>query len=456
MQLKKLVLAVSTMAIPGIALATNGMNMEGYGPVALGMGGASIAYDNGSAAMMNNPATLGLMDDNHRLDMALGFLGPDVNASMGGNASRSSADAFAGPAVGWSRRHDKVTFGVGVYGQGGMGTEYGPDSFMGMGTGLTTRSELGVGRLLFPLAYNVSPDLIIGGSVDFVWAGLDLQMAMPAGQMSQMAQSGLLIPSANVAATGVILNGFMNTPATAMSNVGYFDFSNSNDFSGKAHSTGWAGKLGMTYKLNNQLTLGATYHSKTDLGDMEADGARMLMIADAGTPSASTMATLSGKIKIVDFQWPETYGVGLAYQATDKLMVAADYKRISWASVMKNFHMVFTSADMGGVSMDVKLPQEWKDQDVWMLGFAYQTTDALTLRAGVNIADNPVPDALMHPLFPAIIKNHYTAGFGYRFSKTSSIDFAYSYAPDVSITNSSGITVSHGQNNMQFIYSYRY
>lgn len=91
-----------------------------------------------------------------------------------------------------------------------------------------------------------------------------------------------------------------------------------------------------------------------------------------------------------------------------------------------------------------------------MLGFAYQATDALTLRAGVNVADNPVPDALMHPLFPAIIKNHYTAGFGYRFSKASSIDFAFSYAPEVTVTNSGGITVSHSQNNAQFIYSYRY
>jgi len=448
MQLKKLVVAMSCMAIPGVALATNGMNMEGYGPVALGMGGASMAYDNGSAAMMNNPATLGLMDDNHRLDMALGFLGPDVNASMGGNASRSSADAFAGPALGWSRRHDNVTFGVGVYGQGGMGTEYGPDSFMGMGTGLTTRSELGVGRLLFPLAYNVSPDLIVGGSVDFVWAGLDLQMAVPTSQM------------ANLFATGNLTGSPMSTLGAFMggtTNVGYFDFSNNNDFSGKAHSTGWAGKLGMTYKVNRQLTIGATYHSKTDLDDMEADGAQMRMIDNAGTMGlAGTTYTLTGKVKIVDFQWPETYGVGLAYQATDKLMVAADYKRIGWANVMKNFHMVFTSADMGGITMDMKLPQEWKDQDVWMLGVAYRTTDALTLRAGVNIADNPVPDALMHPLFPAIVKNHYTAGFGYRFSKASSIDFAYSYAPDVSVTNSSGITVSHSQNNMQFIYSYRY
>lgn len=37
--------------------ARNGMNMEGYGPIACGMGGACMAFDNGTAAVMNNPAT---------------------------------------------------------------------------------------------------------------------------------------------------------------------------------------------------------------------------------------------------------------------------------------------------------------------------------------------------------------------------------------------------------------
>ena len=64
--------------------ATNGMNLEGYGPIATGMGGASMAYDNGTAAMMNNPATLGLMPEGDRLDVALGYLGPHVTVRSPG------------------------------------------------------------------------------------------------------------------------------------------------------------------------------------------------------------------------------------------------------------------------------------------------------------------------------------------------------------------------------------
>lgn len=445
MQLKKKMAFLAFLLAPSTVLATNGMNMEGYGPIALGMGGASMAYDNGTAAMMNNPATLGLMPEGQRLDLALGFMGPNVNASAGGASSRSAADAFGGPAFGWSGRHDKLTYGVGVFGQGGMGTEYDGGSFMSAGSGLETRSELSVGRLLFPLTYNVTPDLIVGGSFDFVWAGLDLKMAMSTAQMAAMSASGNLSLSTNAMAG---LGGYFSCGTCQ----GYFDFSDGSPFTGKAQATGYAGKLGLVYAVSPQLSLGASYHSVTQIGDLETDGAKVSMIDNANAAGGAT--TLSGKIKVVNFQWPETYGLGVSYWPNDTLMLALDYKRINWSRVMRDFHMTFSSA--GDVSLDMRLPQNWVDQDVFMAGLSYQASDALLLRAGVNVANNPVPDFYMHPLFPAIITNHLTAGFGYRFSKTSTIDFAYSHAPEVTVTNGSGVTVSHNQNNAQFIYSYRY
>ncbi len=61
--MKKLLLSAAALGLAfgmsSTAMATNGMNLEGFGPVALGMGGSSFAYDNGTAATMNNPATIG-------------------------------------------------------------------------------------------------------------------------------------------------------------------------------------------------------------------------------------------------------------------------------------------------------------------------------------------------------------------------------------------------------------
>lgn len=432
------------------AYATNGMNLSGYGPEAHAMGGASMAYDNGTAAVMNNPATLGLMEEGHRFDAALGGLFPSIKASAGPMSADSSATAFYMPAVGWANKSGQITYGVGVFAQGGMGTEYPSNSFMAAGSNLPVRSEVGVGRFIVPLAYQ-SGDFTVGGSIDFVWAGMDLQMAMPASDMANLAAGGLLTATGGAAAAiGPFLGG--------ANNVGYFDFSNNNAFTGEAKGTGFAAKLGMTYKVNAQMTVGATYHSTTSLGDFSASGAQMKMIDTANSlgGGAGAVYTLTGDVKVVNFQWPETYGFGMAYQATDDLMVVADYKRIGWAKVMKNFHMTFSSADMGGLNLDVTLPQEWADQDVFELGAAYKVSSALTVRGGVNMANNPVPDRYMNALFPAVAKTNVSAGFGYAFDKQSSIDASLSYVPTNTVTGGNGVVVDFGGTSAQFLYSYHY
>jgi len=162
--------------------ATNGMNLEGYGPVSAGMGGASLAFQNGTAAMMNNPATMALFPDGYHLDVALGFLGPDVTASVrtpGGEISANSlSDAFYMPALGFFAKRGQYGYGLGIYGQGGMGTEYAADSWLSdpsMGansaleSGLVNRSEVSIGRAIAPFTYDVSERLHIGLSLDFVW-----------------------------------------------------------------------------------------------------------------------------------------------------------------------------------------------------------------------------------------------------------------------------------------------
>lgn len=430
MKFSKLAIALIVAGFSTGAYATNGMDMEGYGPIATAMGGASFAYDNGTAGMANNPATLGLMSDGSRLDLAVGVLGPDVHSSSSGD---SSGNSYLMPAVGWVKRNGTLAYGVGVFAQGGMGTKYA----MGL-DGMPEKSQLGVGRLIFPLSFQVNPNLTVGGSLDYVWATLDLRMAMP---LSSMA--GLITQPGN------------GTLGTALNNLGLggyntarLDFDTANDFTGAAKATGYAGKIGFTYKASPMVTIGGVYQSKTSLSDMTGGA---LLIA---TQSGANAQTVVGRISVRDFQWPETYGLGLSVQATPDLMVAADWKHIGWAAVMKNFTMTYSAM---GDNVTFALPQNWKDQNVFNLGVAYKATSALTLRAGANIADNPVPDATMNYLFPAIIENNYTAGFGYAFSPVSDVNFSYTYAPKVTQTNTTyGYTVTHSQSNWQLMYSHRF
>ncbi len=438
--LRATALAVAALAA-GQAWATNGMLMEGYGPISTSMGGASQAYDNGTAAMMNNVATLQLGENGTRADIALGVLGPNVTA-MG---EKSGGTSYIMPAVGWTRKTDQFTYGIGVMGQGGMGTEFansGAQS-LSMGTG-AVRSELAVGRVIVPVSYKVNSQLNVGASLDFTWSSLDMRMATDVAGMMAMSPE----PTAGTVTPGFpqMMQGMQSSPPSYVR----IDFSDSNDFTGAAKSTGLTGKLGLTYQVSPVLTLGASYQLKTALGDMKTSGSGAAL--DMGGN------VMPGQMIVRDFQMPSVLAGGLAFQASPKLRLVADVKRIDWSAVMESFKMTFISSQGLG-TMSFSMPQNWKDQTVVSLGGSYQMNDALVLRAGYSHSTNPVPDATVHPLFPAIVKDHYTAGFGYQIDKNMSVNAAVSHAPKVSVVNNSGanpVAITHSQTNYQLMLSYRY
>jgi len=416
--------------------ATNGMNMEGYGPISAGMGGASQSFDNGTAAMAQNPATLGLMAEGARLDVALGVLGPKITASMAGMPSAdSSATSFVMPALGYARRSGALTYGVGMFAQGGMGTEYGANSFMAAGSGAPVRSELGVGKVIIPVAYQATPELTLGATFDFMWAGMDMVMAATGAQLAGMASNP----------TGVLAT---QLPALAGSPWVSIGFTDSDKNTGAAKATGYSAKLGGVYKVSKDVSVGGSYQFKSNLGDMKTSAGGASMAGPSGVIDTGTLT-------IIDFQWPSVLAVGASWQASPALMVAADLKSIGWADTMKSFRMRYDSTGMGG-SVDFAMPQNWKDQTVLSLGLAWKANDKLVWRAGVNIADNPIPEDMVNPLFPATIKSHITAGLGYEVTKNDAINVALTMAPKVSVTNASGVTTEHAQTNVQLMYSRRF
>jgi long-chain fatty acid transport protein len=425
----------AVLATTSVAWATNGMLMEGYGPQALSMGGASQAYDNGTAGMMNNPATLQLAPNGTRADLALGLLGPKVT-SMG---EKSGGTSYLMPAFGWVRKNDQYSYGIGVFGQGGMGTEYAAGSMNAAGTNAPVRSELAVGRVIIPVSYKVDERLNLGATLDYTWASMDMRMAALFTQMAGMSP----VP------TGQFQTMMGNlTPQTTPQTV-RIDFSDNGDFSGSAKSSGITGKIGATYQASKDLVLGASYQLKTQLGDMKTG---------ASAASLTMGMEMPGRMVVHDFQMPAVLAVGASWVASPQFQLVADVKRIDWSSVMSNFRMTFESSQGMG-SMGFTLPQGWKDQTVISLGGAYKVDDVWTVRGGYSHSSNPIPDETVHPLFPAIIKNHVTAGFGYQINKNLTLDAAVSHAPKVSVVNNSGsmpVLITHSQTNYQVLLGYRY
>jgi long-chain fatty acid transport protein len=428
-------LAAALIAPIAPALATNGMLMEGYGPISTGMGGASQAINHGTAAMAQNPATLALMADGSHLDLALGVLGPKVTSSVPGMSAPSGGTSYVMPAVGYTTRAGSLTYGVGLFAQGGMGTEYDANTFLAAGSGSPVRSELGVGKLLVPLAYQVNANLAVGATLDFMWADLDLLMAAPGAQLGQLVTGA----SGNIAGALGPLSG---APWARI------NFSDGDKNTGAAKANGFNAKLGAVYKMDKEWTIGGSYQFKSNLSDMTTANGSASMTAIGGFSDV-------GKMTVIDFQWPAIMAVGASWQATPELLVAADIKSIGWSEVMKSFKMRYDSAGMGG-SVSFALPQNWKDQTVLNLGMAWKASEVMTLRAGVNLSDNPVPDSTVNPLFPATVKNHYTLGLGYRFSNAGHLNASLTVAPVSNVTSGAGVSISHEQTNVQLMYSHRF
>ena len=429
----------------GSAQATNGMLMEGYGPISTGMGGASQAMDHGNAAMAQNPATLGLMTDGtSRLDVAFGILGPDVKSSMMGMDAKSGGTSYVMPAFGYTRRSGALTYGIGMFAQGGMGTEYDATSFMSAGTGLPSRSELGVGNLIAPIAFQVNQNVTVGATLKFIWSSLDVQMNGPLSQIKEMMTGGQGGLATNM---GMMANG-MVPGVNPNSTIARIDFSDSSKFSGAAKSTGVGGSIGATFKTSKDVMMGVSYQLKTALADMKTASSS----ANLGIVG---MLSDSGQMSVIDFQMPAVLAVGASWQASPALLLAADVKSIAWADAMKSFKMRYDSASAGMGFVTFAIPQNWKDQTVVNLGLAWKANDQLTVRTGLNLADNPIPDTYVNPLFPATVRNHFTLGLGYKLSDKADLNAALSIAPSVTVTGG-GLTISHAQNNMQLMYTQRF
>mgnify|MGYP000512326225 FL=1 len=444
------------LAVSGTAAATCGMALAGYGARAGAMGGAGMGYDAGNSNVMNNPAAFGLRDEKNVFGAGLSVLGPDVEAEAASGATvESDGDFYPSPSLSLIRTNAAgVTYGAAFLAQGGMGTEYGDDSFLSP-SGKEVRSEVSFGRLMLPLAYRVNDRLSVAAQVDYVLGNMDLQMDMKGSQVRNLMNGVGGSFSASPALMGAL-------PSTL--EYARVDFSNGSDLTGEAQGSGLAGKIGALLRVTPRLTVGAAYHSESHLGDLttSSNGAELAFKGTSNPPVA-----LQGEVAVEDFEWPATYGIGAAYEVSDRLMVAADVKQIAWSEVLEDFSLTFTasddaandkaSGDFRGEKADLTLDQEWDDQTVYSLGGAFKATPALTLRAGVSIANNPVPADYINPLFPAIIEDHVTGGLSYALTERSKVGAAALYAPEVEVTNPrTGVTSRHSQISGRLNYVYRF
>jgi long-chain fatty acid transport protein len=394
--MKRTLLVVAAALAPLAAQATTGYFQHGYGIKAQGMGGVGIALPQDALAAATNPAGIAWVGD--RIDLGATLFMPDRGASITGSGAPGANGTYDGndtssfliPDFGYHRAiNPSLTFGLAVYGNGGMNTDYKTNPFAGFGP-------------------NTGP------------AGVDLMQLFVAPTLAWKSRNHAFGASLNLAyqrfkAEGI--QGFAGFSASSgnVSNRGYDD------------STGLGFRLGWTGQVSPAVTLGATYQSKTKMSEFDKYSG---LFANQG-----------------DFDIPENYGFGIALKATPALTVAADVQQINYSDVQA----VGNTADCF-FAMTCQLGATngpgfgWKDTTVYKIGFAWQMKPGTTLRAGYVTLDQPIPasQTFFNILAPGVVEDHLTLGLTLEMSKTSELSFMYMHAFEKKVNGSGSIPAGFG------------
>lgn len=200
------------------------------------------------------------------------------------------------------------------------------------------------------------------------------------------------------------------------------DYANLDLHHGSSFNYGIGAQLGAIYKASDMVTLGLTY-----VTPQEVDHKDVVLTPD-------------GNIYDLKLESPQHLAVGVAVEPIkNTLLLEVNGQWIGWSSATgyKDF--------------------DWKDQWVLALGAQYKPNKQLAIRAGYNIANNPVREhnnfagfngtptppitevqGIPFPTyyyetfriigFPAIAKQHITFGIGYEFSNKLALNAGYTHA----------------------------
>nr|ART38387.1 G439 [uncultured bacterium] len=426
----------------------------GHGPISAAMGGAGTAFDVGAAGMLINPATLSMTPQGSDFHFGADVIFADllIKNTETGEVARSKTHSknrgpYAAPQLAYTYHGGPWTLGVGLFPQGGVGTEYGNNSFLsratgGLDTGLDNASRLLTLNIPFAASYEVNDKLAVGASLDAIWQGLNLGLLLGADQVGSLIGSGR--------ANGSLVPVLGGLPDLRGAHLGFIK---NQPVASGADAWGIGGRIGLTYKVSQDTTLGGAYSFKSHIDDMEGDATLTAVDALVG------QVPLKGKISIRDFQTPAQLNLGISHQINAQWMVVADISRIFWKDAMEDIDVGFVADN--GADIDILLPLNFKDQTALSLGAAYQT-GKWTLRGGARFTTQALPSNTMLAVMPSITTRFGSAGLSYQFSPRSKVDLAWTRSFKKKMGNdrlpntSAPISAEHGQDSIGLAYNYMF
>jgi len=358
--------------------ATDGYFQTGYGPIQKSLAGGGVADSEDATSIAINPA--GLVDVGQQLNASLTFFTgfPEYSASGTGLIAPGSASSnknfYPLPVGAYSQPIDgDSSFGVALYGNGGIGTTY---------------------NIYNP---NTKSGGVFGGGTtgaEFIQTFVSVGYAHRFGNVSIGVAPILSIQR---------LDAWGLAPFEAFSESPLNVTNQGND---------WGVGIGVRAGVGWNVAPG--WH---------------LAVAGASAVATSKFQSYSGLIADQgNLNAPGNITAGIAWDATPPVTFLFDYKHIFYSGVgfIGNSSLIPPLlGSSGGPGLG------WRDVNVFTLSGEWRVAPALTLRAGYAYNTQPIrsSDIALNILAPAIVQNHIGAGFSWNFLDSQSIDVGAIYAP---------------------------
>lgn len=189
--------------------------------------------------------------------------------------------------------------------------------------------------------------------------------------------------------------------------------------------TGFGLNLGLSYQVTDRLRIGGRYTSPitvsfdgeasfeqistgltvpVDLGPNISAGDEIDNLVGPQFSGDGNLTTQSIETKIT---FPMQIVGGVSFQATDALLLLADYQFTQWSS-FDEIPLQFEKLP------DESREQNYNDTHAVRLGAEYEVFDELTARAGYIHNTAAAPDEVVTPLLPENERNSFTIGAGWR------------------------------------------
>jgi len=361
--LLSIVLVSATAFAGGYQVRLQGNKQNGFGLV-----GTPLSW--GASSMFYNPGALSFMKDKMHFEVGASAIMSNVSFQRTGSSVTEETDNPLGTpfyVYGAGKINEMITVGIAVYTPYGSSAKWQDDW---SGKFLIQDISLKAIFIQPTISFNINDKFGIGAGFVYTTGGVEINKALNYGS-----------------------NSTVNLDANA-SGMGY--------------------NLGLFYKASDKLSLGLNYRSRIN---MKVEG------GDAKFTVPSSLNTLIPETNTFDTELPlpGNLDFGVAYQATDKLLIAFELDWVMWGTYDT---LSFTFKENGDL-LSSNNPREYKDTFIPRIGIQYDMMDNLQLRAGAYYDTSPTNSDYFTPETVSLNTFAYTLGLSYSPIDMLSIDLSF-------------------------------